>query len=125
MTFDWRLYIDLADELTNHPRTSSFQDAYYRTAISRSYYGVYHFAKKILTDKGCSMPSKSQHQYVRETLSGSSVRTERRIGVHLGRLWKDRVDADYNEVAPINKNRAITTYLIAKNTLDLINSLPL
>jgi len=125
MTFDWRLYVDLADELTTYHRTSSFQDAYYRTAISRAYYGVYHLAKKILIDKGCVLPPKSQHQFVRDTLLASTVRTERRIGTHLSRLWKDRVDADYKEVASIDKSRATTTYMMAKNTLELINSLSL
>jgi hypothetical protein len=38
MNFDWKSYLQLADELINHQNPAVPQEAYLRSAISRSYY---------------------------------------------------------------------------------------
>lgn len=38
MSFDWRSYQQLAGELLKHPQPAIPQEAYLRSAISRSYY---------------------------------------------------------------------------------------
>jgi len=41
MSFDWQLYLDLAVEFIEHQREKRLEEAYLRSAISRSYYGVF------------------------------------------------------------------------------------
>ncbi len=121
MSFDWKLYIDLADELVSYQKTSGLQDAYYRTAISRSYYGVFCIARNLLIKKGPGIPYSDEHRYVREEFKKSPKRIEKQIGEHIGRLWRERKDADYEEGASIDRTRADTACKIAKKTLSLLN----
>ena len=66
MNFDWRLYVQLANELITYQRTARFQEAYLCTAISRSYYGVFCIARNFLIGKGISIPKVDSHKFVRE-----------------------------------------------------------
>ncbi|MBM3253946.1 MAG: HEPN domain-containing protein [Candidatus Omnitrophica bacterium] len=117
MGFDWKLYIQLADELITYQRTASFQEAYLRTAISRSYYGVFCIARNFLTTKGISIPPINTHKFVREQYLSSQDKVERKIGDSLNRLWRRRKDADYEDEATIDINRAKTAYQMALRTM--------
>jgi len=48
MSFDWRTYLQLADALIKHQTATVPQEAYLRSAISRSYYGVFCIARNFL-----------------------------------------------------------------------------
>lgn len=123
MSFDWKLYIDLADELISQQRSTNLHEAYYRTAISRSYYSVFCIARNLLVKKGVTIQPVDTHRFVRKEFKNSPKRVEKKLGEDLGRLWKDRKDSDYEEGVSIDKNRADTAYKLAKKTLNLLDSL--
>lgn len=118
MSFDWRLYVQLADELITYQRTARFQEAYLRTAISRSYYGVFCIARNFLIGKGISIPKVDSHKFVREQYRASQNKQERKIGDSLTRLWRRRKDADYEDRVIININGARIAHQIAFQTID-------
>lgn len=45
MSFDWHLYVALASELLETAKTEGMEEAYFRSSISRSYYGVFCIAR--------------------------------------------------------------------------------
>ena len=63
MNFDWKLFVQLANELINCQRTENLKEAYLRTAISRSYYGVFCIARNLLSTRGISIPPKDTHKF--------------------------------------------------------------
>ena len=123
MSFDWRLYIQLAGELINHQRIPMLQEAYLRSAMSRSYYGAFCIAGDLLTSRGVAIPRANTHTFVRTEYQNSPNRTDRAIGGHLSRLWRERKDADYNDAAIIDMSRAITAYQLAINILGKIEGI--
>ncbi len=110
MSFDWRLYIKLADELINFHRTKSLAESYWRSAISRAYYGVFCLSRNFLISKGIRIPRKNVHRFVIEKYKNSLDQVEKKIGVQLDRLRKDRVDADYDDRKGINNSYATRSY---------------
>lgn len=122
MSFDWKLYVRLADELISHQRTVSFQEAYLRTAISRSYYGVFCIARNFLKSKGLNIPKVDSHKFVRNTYWNSTIRVERKIGKYLRNLWLDRKDADYEDGATVDISRARTAHELANRILSRLTS---
>ena len=125
MSFDAKLFIALADELINQQKNSKLQEAYNRTAISRSYYSVYWIAREYLcSKKGFSVPIIDSHKKVREEFKKSSSREENKIGKHIDRLWKDRKDADYEKNVSIDQKGAKNTHTLAIKTLALLDKLP-
>lgn len=110
MSFDWRLYIKLADELINFHRTKSLAESYWRSAISRAYYGVFCLSRNFLISKGIRIPRKNVHRFVIEKYKNSPDQVEKKIGVELDRLRKDRVDADYDDRKSINNSYATRSY---------------
>ena len=123
MSFDWKLYVQLADELITFHRTPSFQEAYLRTAISRSYYGVFCIARNFLIGKGISIPRVDTHKFVREQYQTSKNRAEREIGSSLNRLWRRRKDADYEDGVTIDINEARTAHQMALRTMDNLTNI--
>lgn len=117
MSFDWESYIQLADELIRHKRTSSLHEAYLRSAISRSYYGVFCIARNLLIARKISVPRADTHKFVRTKYQKSLNKTEKKIGENLSRLWRERKDADYEDNAKIDTNRAKITYQLSLRTL--------
>lgn len=123
MSFDWKLYVDLSAELINHQRTPLLKDAYLRSAVSRSYYGVFCIARNLLIPKTVFFPQKDIHKFVREQYNNSITRKEKVIGVKLGRLWTERKAADYEEDEAFNDERAKTAYRMAVDTVKLLEEL--
>lgn len=113
MCFDWNLYVQLADELINHHKTASLQEAYLRTSISRSYYGVFCIARNFLISKGIYMQKTDTHKFVSDQYVDSNNRIEKKIGQDLNRLRRRRRNADYEDRATINLNEANTAYSMA------------
>ena len=65
MSFTWDLYLDFAEELIEYQKTQSLNEAYFRTAISRSYYSVFCLSRNALIKKGILIPTdKSVHYFV-------------------------------------------------------------
>lgn len=118
MSFDWKLYVQLADELINHQRTQGLQEAYLRSAISRSYYGVFCIARNFLVSRGTTIPTANTHKFVRDKYRKSPNKAEKKIGKDLFSLWLDRKEADYEDGATIDINRARTAHQLAIRILN-------
>jgi len=118
MKFDWKLYVQLSDELITAQKTQVLQEARLRSAISRAYYGAFGIARNFLLDRGTNVPQGSTHKFVREQYLNSLNREEKKIGNNLGALWENRKDADYEGGATVDINRAITSYELATRILD-------
>jgi len=123
MNFDWNLYIQLADELINHQRTSGLHEAYLRTAISRSYYGVFCISRNFLASRGVTIPKVDTHKFVRDKYWKSPNRAERKIGKDLVDLWRERKDADYEHGATVDIKRASTAHQLAIRILNRLGSI--
>jgi len=117
MSFDWSLYIQLADELMNHQRNPILREAYLRSAISRSYYGIYCISRNLLIKRGVKIDkTRSAHTQVREEYIYSKNKLERKIGNNLSRLWDFRKDADYEDPI-VGVNDAQLAYKLANKAL--------
>lgn len=123
MSFNWDSYIQLASDLIHHQKTLSINKAYLRTAMSRSYYGVFCIARDILISKGWQMPIYGVHKFVREEYQKCPKRIGEigyKIAKDLLKLWQGRIDADYRGNAKINKTIAETFYLLSVNLLQIL-----
>lgn len=123
MSFDWRLYLQLADELITYQRTANLQEAYYRSAISRSYYGVFCIARNFLVSKGVIIPRKRTHTFVREKYQYSQNRVEKKIGDNLGRLWRRRKEADYEDKVKVDIHRTQAAYQLSFRTFRRLHQI--
>jgi uncharacterized protein (UPF0332 family) len=127
MSFDWQTYIRLAEELLNNSEDSDIEEAYLRSSLSRSYYGVFGIAYYFLihnqkVDK--EELENDTHRRVRNKFIHNPQRNRllNKIGKNLESLWKERKDADYKEDSEINRNRAETAYLLASDTIGIFRS---
>jgi uncharacterized protein (UPF0332 family) len=123
MSFDWQLYISLAEELLKLPQKRIPEEACFRSAISRSYYGVFGIARNFLIKKGITIPPIDTHKFVREQYKKSSNKIERKIGEYLGQLWKDRKDSDYKDTASIDIKRTRTAIDLSKRVLESLREI--
>lgn len=89
MSFDWKKFIEFAEELHQQKSEEAF-----RTAISRAYYSVFCTLRNL---KGFEKYTKSDvHSKVIGTLRTSQDKDEQWIGKTLDSLRKERNLADYN-----------------------------
>ncbi|MDO9289597.1 MAG: hypothetical protein Q7T83_12520 [Thermodesulfovibrionales bacterium] len=123
MSFNWKLYVDLSNELISHQRTPSLKDAYLRSAISRSYYGVFCIAREPLIYETVYDSKVESHKEVREHYNSAVTRKERQIGTKLSRLWAERKAADYDTDATFDDERARTAHKMAVDTITLLEEL--
>lgn len=123
MSFDWKLFVQLADELISHQRTAVLREAYFRSAISRSYYGVFCITRNLLVSRGITIPKVDTHKFVREKYLKSQNRLEKKTGKDLLDLWRDRKDSDYEDGATFDINRAKTAYQLAIRILNRLTNI--
>lgn len=111
MSFDWREYIRLAEELINQDKESCL-----RSGVSRAYYGVFC----IMRDKAGFKTYKEYdvHRKVIEYYKSSRDKKEQYVGKLLDELRKKRNDADYDEDKNINADSAKTSLLESKTILQ-------
>ena len=99
MTFDWGEFAALAAWLTSNPTTAGSREARLRSAISRAYYSAH-----------CSVRNRMEaHKVWRRGATGRDHRElidflkkhgngpRGKIGLDLDRLWKYRLEADYQD----------------------------
>lgn len=118
MSFDWKPYLQVAEELINRQNAKGLEEAYLRSAISRSYYGIFGIARAFLKQSGVTLPSKDTHKTLRSEFKNSPDSIKKKIGFDLDRLWKDRKDADYEDAVYINLKRAQMSYQMAIRILQ-------
>jgi hypothetical protein len=115
MAFDWNEYMKLASELRE-----TKQEAYMRSAISRSYYGAYNIARSYLKAK------KRDWQIQEHTQLWSQVgRVSRNIEIQtLGqRVRKIRRKADYDFDFPDVEAQLTTAMMNSAQIIHLIKQL--
>lgn len=100
MRFNWCDYLDLANELAGKRGISS-QEARFRSAVSRAYYGAFCLARNHLKKQGCTIPETGEaHWKVPKIFREENDRRCKQIAGDLDRLRKDRRDADYEDQFP-------------------------
>jgi len=123
MSFDWQSYISLAEELLELSQRERLEEACFRSAISRSYYGVFCIARNFLKKKGISISPIDTHKFVREQYMNSSIVIEQKIGENLKRLFGERKVSDYEDTADIDIKRAETAIKLAKRVLESLKQI--
>jgi len=125
MKFDWTQYLNVAEEFIEHSQSSTFREAYLRSAISRSYYCAFCLARNFLKERGTVFPEDkiNIHEFVIKTYSESGDRTEEKVGEDLKRLRNDRVNADYFEIMHVTEVIAKLDCGLARNTVDKIEEM--
>ncbi len=100
MSFNWSEYLTLAQELAGRVAGSS-QEARFRSAISRAYYGAFCSTKNYLKNHDYDIPKSGEaHKVVRDILANMKGQIFKQIESNLARLWKDRKNADYEDQFP-------------------------
>lgn len=119
MSFDWHLYVTLADELLGTTKIEGMEEAYFRSSISRSYYGAFCIARN---KKGFQVYEKGNvHRKVIDEYKNASSKNEKKIGRNLDELRRLRNHADYKEDHKIDKNIADRAINLAKDVLSQID----
>lgn len=100
MSFDWSEYWDVADYLYKNP-ASNFEDASYRTAISRAYYAAYWIARLYIEKLGVTIKrEENAHRAVIDKFSKKTIvvkghQLTRIIANNLNKLLDFRRNVDY------------------------------
>jgi len=106
MSFSWLHYTELANHLFASP-FSGYQEACYRSAVSRAYYGVFCHCRNEARLKDYRPRSNADlgtHQKVIRHYKDSLEKKYKDIGVKLDELRRLRNKADYDGDNPIKKN---------------------
>ena len=103
MSFCWKDYLQLANELIESSKNSNIEEAYLRSSISRSYYGIFCIARNYLVDKkGATIEKDDTHKFVREKFITSNNQSEQIVGEILKNFRFDRNKVDYNDNCSFN-----------------------
>ncbi|MHA1278053.1 MAG: hypothetical protein ACTSQ8_12760 [Candidatus Helarchaeota archaeon] len=111
MSFDWKNFVRLAEDLMNHPDEASL-----RSAISRAYYGAFCISRNKMGFK--SYRGSDVHKEVIKHYQHSRDSREKFVGNTLDKLRRDRNDADYNEDKTIDFRLTQRVLIKAKQILD-------
>jgi hypothetical protein len=126
MSFRWRDYIELAQEL-NGKRTKPYhRDAKLRSAISRAYYGAFVEARNFIEDvDGVNVPKGgAAHGFVADYFEyGTANPTRVRIGINLGNLRTLRNLADYENVIYTLPKRVQDSIRLSLQIIKLLDQL--
>lgn len=119
MSFQGQLYVDLAEELIKCCKADHInEEAYFRSSVSRSYYGVFLIARQVMEQKGRRLSSRGAvHQQVQNYFLNSNDNLKKKIGEELKYLRIQRNKADYDLMSRFDKLRAEKVCKRAKKTL--------
>jgi len=112
MSFNWKDYVDLAEELLKRE-----DEASHRSAVSRAYYGVFCIARNRLSmtyDK-----SRFVHWQVIKRLWKSNNPKHKKLAKILSDLKRARERADYEEDS-FKREDAKIMVLLSKEALSLL-----
>jgi uncharacterized protein (UPF0332 family) len=106
MSFDWLHYTEIAHRLAESPFID-YQEACYRSAISRAYYGAFCLCRDRAALKNYIPASETDlptHKKVIQTYKGSPHKKEKNLGRTLDELRRLRNRADYEGEKEIKTN---------------------
>lgn len=113
MPFEWISFLKVAERLIMAPE-AGVEEAYFRSAVSRIYYGLFGTVRQILEKKGHRFGPINVHSHVIKSLRRSRNHLERRIGAELDRLRIARVKADYQPAITLTQLDALQAQAMAK-----------
>jgi len=97
MSFDWKNYVILADELRTL-QCKGGTEARLRASVSRGYYGIFHLTRQRLAAEGLKFGGGTEvHQEVAQALRTSGDPARFALGREIGRLRGYRNMADYED----------------------------
>jgi uncharacterized protein (UPF0332 family) len=117
LTFDWRRYLSLAEDLSKRD-----EEAAHRCAVSRAYYSAYCYARDRagINTEGLKDPHKMVAQYY----EGRKVAKLRDFGANqLPALHRSRKTADYDENAEVNATRSKWAVLKAREIVATLEKM--
>jgi uncharacterized protein (UPF0332 family) len=131
MTFDWREYLTLAENLYTNSHNFPNQEACFRVAISRAYYAAFctarNYAKKydhlILRKTGEDHRIVKDHYSFANDSNTEQQRKRRQIGINLDRLRNLRNKADYDDIFSRLENEAKYAITLSKKVIHLLETL--
>jgi len=128
MSFDWVDLLRLAEALESAPDSPGPPEAALRSAVSRAYYAAFHCALNLASKEGF-VPSYSgdDHQKVQAHFRNSSPSdsNHRKIAVELGRLYRNRCAADYDDALRSQPGSLASLSInMARSVLSKLNSIP-
>ena len=106
MSFEWKHFLDLAQDLV-HGHGGGTEggpgEAALRTAVSRAYYAAYHAVREYVTATGGGVPPREDsHKWVWNQLDSKRRRQEGRLKRDGFNLLKARKAADYDLDSDMN-----------------------
>lgn len=121
MSFCWDNYIQLAEELLDNSKNNIIEEAYLRTSISRSYYGVFCLARNYLINiKQIQIPVRDTHNFVKSVFVSSTNENEKKVGEYLKNLWRQRKKADYNDYYKVGYSKTKNIYVFANQAFSVL-----
>ena len=97
-------------------------EAEWRSAISRSYYALFHVASELLMILGFRVPRMDRgHAFLWLRLSNSSNPDVSQAGRDLNKLRSDRNTADYDQRASISQTDAEDAWKIAQLAISVFD----
>jgi len=114
MTFDWKAYIDLSEKCLG-----CNEEAYFRTAISRAYYGCFCILRdreNLGDDRTSNIHRKVIDHYKKHQFNPNY----RKIGIKLDQLRWWRNKADYDGEIKIKKDDAESVIARSKEIINLL-----
>jgi uncharacterized protein (UPF0332 family) len=121
INFDWLLYLELSDFLISSgysKQIPSGSENFYRSAISRAYYGAFDKIRTELEYKGFKFSQANVHSQVIEWLISQSNLGIKAIGRELDFLRRERNRADYVAGDTFGKYRAEKSLIIARSIVE-------
>jgi len=116
MSFDWKEYVKLAEELSENQN-----EAHLRSAISRAYYGVFCISRNKKAFKNYKLKKgENIHWMVINAYKNSPNYNDELAGKYLDELRKNRNNADYDEDKNIDKGLAERAIHKAKEILRVL-----
>lgn len=124
MNFDWLQFLEIAKVLAKEPG-QEYQQAYYRTAISRAYYAVFCFCrdkKGLTTYKPQKRGDYGTHEKVIRTYKEDLLNYHKKIGTKLDELRRWRNIADYQGDKVIQRDLILRALNEAEEIINLLQS---
>lgn len=125
MSFEWREYLVLANDLYSSCTTFSNEEACLRAATSRSYYAAFCTARNVARDKeGLTLTNTGgDHGIVSRFYKNASDRERKKVGVLLSRLKNYRGNADYVDALPGLLSDTEATLSLSDQVISLLEKI--
>jgi len=125
MSFNWNLYILLAGTLIKKHKKKT-DEHYFRTAISRAYYGAFGVTVALLESYGYTLPEQDTHKEFINKLKTigkdrESRKASRKMSLDFQRLWNDRKSADYDSITIFDHDQAERNFILAQRIVKNID----